>query len=138
MIIKTGIDIIEVKRIKESIELYGEKFLERIYTKNEIEYCEKKNVKKYESYAARFAAKEATLKAISEMINNKFDISWTEIEIINSENGKPRVELSESLIEKLNIKSEINIEISLSHIEETAIASVVLYVDIGGSYGVIW
>lgn len=137
MIIKTGIDIIEVKRIKESIELYGEKFLERIYTKNEIEYCEKKNVKKYESYAARFAAKEATLKAISEMINNKFDISWTEIEIINSENGKPRVELSESLIEKLNIKSEINIEISLSHIEETAIASVVLYVDIGGSYGVI-
>ncbi|MBE5805543.1 MAG: holo-[acyl-carrier-protein] synthase [Clostridiales bacterium] len=135
--IKTGIDIIEVKRIKESIELYGEKFLERIYTKNEIEYCEKKNVKKYESYAARFAAKEATLKAISEMINNKFDISWTEIEIINSENGKPRVELSESLIEKLNIKSEINIEISLSHIEETAIASVVLYVDIGGSYGVI-
>lgn len=137
MIIKTGIDIIEVKRIKESIELYGEKFLERIYTKNEIEYCEKKNVKKYESYAARFAAKEATLKAISEMINNKFDISWTEIEIINSENGKPRVELSESLIEKFNIKSEINIEISLSHIEETAIASVVLYVDIGGSYGVI-
>lgn len=137
MIIKTGIDIIEVKRIKESIELYGQKFLERIYTKNEIEYCEKKNVKKYESYAARFAAKEATLKAISEMINNKFDISWTEIEIINSENGRPRVELSESLIEKLNIKSEINIEISISHIEETAIASVVLYVDIGGSYGVI-
>lgn len=130
MIIKTGIDIIEVKRIKESINLYGEKFLNRIYTKNEILYCENKNVKKYESYAVRFAAKEAVFKALSEMLNNNYDINWNEIEIINDENGRPKVQLSESLIERLNTQSKINIEISLSHIEETAVASVILYTSI--------
>ncbi len=119
MEIKVGTDIIEVERIKESIESLGEKFLNRVYTKNEIEYCEKTNSMKFQHYAARFAAKEAVFKAISKLLNNKFDISWKDIEIINDENGRPYVELY--CIEKQKIA---DIDISLSHIKDYAIAMV--------------
>lgn len=117
MEIKVGTDIIEVERIKESIESLGEKFLNRVYTINEIEYCEKTNSMKFQHYAARFAAKEAVFKAISKLLNNKFDISWKDIEIINDENGRPYVELY--CIEKQKIA---DIDISLSHIKDYAIA----------------
>lgn len=119
MEIKVGTDIIEVERIKESIERLGEKFLNRVYTKNEIEYCEKTNSMKFQHYAARFAAKEAVFKAISKLLNNKFDISWKDIEIKNDENGRPYVELY--CIEKQKIA---DIDISLSHIKDYAIAMV--------------
>ena len=62
MNITCGTDIIEIERIKESIENIGEKFLKRVFTDKEIEYCESKKVQKYQHYAARFAAKEATFK----------------------------------------------------------------------------
>ena len=71
MKISCGTDIIEIKRIKESIEDLGIKFLERVYTEKEIEYCESKKNQKYQHYAARFAAKEAIFKAISRKLNNK-------------------------------------------------------------------
>lgn len=119
MEIKVGTDIIEVERIKESIESLGEKFLNRVYTKNEIEYCENTNSMKFQHYAARFAAKEAVFKAISKLLNNKFDISWKDIEIKNDENGRPYVELY--CIEKQKIA---DIDISLSHIKDYAIAMV--------------
>lgn len=119
MEIKVGTDIIEVERIKESIESLGEKFLNRVYTTNEIEYCEKTNSMKFQHYAARFAAKEAVFKAISKLLNNKFDISWKDIEIKNDENGRPYVELY--CIEKQKIA---DIDISLSHIKDYAIAMV--------------
>lgn len=119
MEIKVGTDIIEVERIKESIESLGEKFLNRVYTKNEIEYCENTNSMKFQHYAARFAAKEAVFKAISKLLNNKFDISWKDIEIKNDENGRPYVELY--CIEKQKI---VDIDISLSHIKDYAIAMV--------------
>lgn len=119
MEIKVGTDIIEVERIKESIESLGEKFLNRVYTKNEIEYCENTNSMKFQHYAARFAAKEAVFKATSKLLNNKFDISWKDIEIINDENGRPYVELY--CIEKQKIA---DIDISLSHIKDYAIAMV--------------
>ena len=77
MDIKTGIDIIEVSRIKDNIESYGDKFLNRVFTKNEIEYCNSRNVQKYQSYAGRFAAKEAVFKALSENLDNKFDFKIT-------------------------------------------------------------
>lgn len=119
MEIKVGTDIIEVERIKESIESLGEKFLNRVYTTNEIEYCENTNSMKFQHYAARFAAKEAVFKAISKLLNNKFDISWKDIEIINDENGRPYVELY--CIDKQKIA---DIDISLSHIKDYAIAMV--------------
>lgn len=118
---KTGIDIIEVNRIKESIEKYGDKFLNRVFTKKEIDYCESKNVQKFQSYAGRFAAKEAIFKALSENIENKFEIEWKNIEIINNENGKPIVNLYGKLA-----GNSYNIDVSISHIENMAIANTIV------------
>ena len=72
MQIKSGIDIIEVERIKSSIDEMGDNFLNRVYTENEIQYCESKKKNKYQSYAARFAVKEAAFKAISTLIKRKW------------------------------------------------------------------
>lgn len=122
MKIKCGTDIIEIERIKESIEESNGKFCERVYTKNEIEYCENKKNQKYQHYAARFAAKEAAFKAISELLPNKYDISWKDIEIINDNDSKPHVNI---LINKImqNIES---IDISISHCKQYATANVVV------------
>lgn len=133
MKIKTGIDIIEVDRIKKNIEKYGEKFLNKVYTKNEIEYCESKNIQRFESYSARFAAKEAIFKAVSECLNNKFQIiKWTDIEVLNDKNGRPYVnlhyDLHKCIYENMEIDENVDIDISLSHIKNCAIASVIVYV----------
>jgi len=119
MQVKTGTDIIEVERIKDSIEKLGDKFLNRVFTENEIKYCEEKKITKYEHYAARFAAKEAIFKAISPLLDNKFSIDWTDIEILNDNQGRPYAVMS-----KENLKN-INMDISLSHIKEYAIATAV-------------
>lgn len=119
MQVKTGTDIIEVERIKDSIEKLGDKFLNRVFTENEIAYCESKKANKYEHYAARFAAKEAIFKAISPLLKNKFSIDWTDIEILNDIQGRPY-----ALLAKDNLNN-INIDISLSHIKEYALATAV-------------
>ncbi len=120
MKITCGTDIIEIKRIKESIEDLGNKFVERIYTEKEIAYCESKKKQKYQHYAARFAAKEAIFKAISNKLNNKYDIEWKNIEVINDENGRPQVHFINI---KINEMEEI--DISISHCKEYATANVV-------------
>ena len=116
MKITTGIDIIEVNRIEESIEKFGDKFLKEIFTDKEIKYCNSKK-NKYQHYAARFAAKEAVFKAISKLLDNKYKIEWTEIEIIHGKNQKPIVNLLKT------IKQIEQIDVSLSHIKEYATAS---------------
>lgn len=118
MQIKCGIDIIEISRIKESIEQTNGKFLERVYTKSEIEYCESKNNVKYQHYAARFAAKEAFFKAISGEFG-KYEITWQDIEVTNDLNGRPQIRLLGREIPKLE-----SIDISLSHLKEYAVANV--------------
>ena len=123
MKVLTGIDIIEVKRIQENIEKHKTDFLNKIYTKKEIDYCESRGVQKYQSYSARFAGKEAVFKAVSKMLNNKYEIGWKDIEILNDENGRPYVNLN-----ALN-HSNIQIDISLSHTNIEAIASVVILED---------
>ena len=120
MKVKCGTDIIEISRIKESIETLKDKFLNRIYTQKEIDYCESKKNQKYQHYAARFAAKEATFKAISGNLKNKYDIEWKDIEILNDNNGRPQVYIKN--MENYNIQ---NIDISISHCKEYAIANVV-------------
>lgn len=120
MKIKCGTDIIEVSRIKESIEKLGEKFLNKIYTKKEIEYCLSKNNMKYQHFAARFAAKEAIFKAISSLIKNKYEITWTDVEVLNDENGRPYVHFLNNIY---NIKQ---IDISISHLKEYAIATCIV------------
>ena len=121
MNISCGTDIIEVDRIKKVIENLGNKFLNEIYTQKEIEYCESKNVTKYEHYAARFAAKEAIFKAASKFLKNKYDLKWQDMEIINDSNGRPYVNLVQGII-----KENIEIDISLSHIKDYAIANCVI------------
>lgn len=121
MNIKTGIDIIEIERVKSSIEDTEGKFCDRVYTQNEIEYCESKKSQKYQHYAARFAGKEAIFKAISNNIGNKYDITWQDIEILNDKNGRPYVKISEKFVSKIS-----NIDISISHCKQYAVASVVL------------
>ena len=122
MRILTGTDIIEINRIKESIESLGENFKNKIYTKKEIEYCESKRNAKYQHYAGRFAAKEAIFKAVSELLNDKFEISWKDAEILNDINGKPNITfVSKELEEKIE-----SIDISISHCKEYAVAYVVI------------
>ena len=120
MNIKVGTDIIEVARIKDSIEKLGEKFLNRVFTAKEVEYCESKKATKYEHYAARFAGKEAVFKAISPMLKNKFSIDWTDVEILNDEQSRPYVTFY-----KEELKN-VNIDLSLSHIKAYAVATAIL------------
>ena len=123
MKVKCGVDIIEISRLKESIEKLGDPFLKKVFTKKEIEYCESKGISKYEHYAARFAVKEAAFKAVSEGVKDKYAITWKDVETINDENGRPKTEI---LFLKNN-KVE-NVDVSISHCKEYAIANVtVLY-----------
>ena len=122
MKIRTGTDIIEISRVKESIESTNEKFCERVYTEKEREYCESKKMLKYQHYAARFAAKEAIFKAVSKLLSDKYEISWQNAEIINLEDGKPVVNFINT---NSNEKIE-DIDISISHSKEYAVATIVL------------
>jgi holo-[acyl-carrier protein] synthase len=116
MKITCGTDIIEIDRIKKAIENLGDTFLKKIFTEKEIEYCESHKAQKYEHYAARFAAKEATFKAISDLVNN---IEWNKIEVINLKNGRPKINLL------FEINSLESIDISISHCKSYASANVV-------------
>lgn len=119
MKIKCGVDIIEINRIKDSIEKLGDTFLKKVYTKKEIEYCESKGVTKYEHYAARFAVKEAAFKAVSEEVKDKYEISWKDVETTNDENGRPEVEIL-----FLKNKKIENVDVSISHCKDYAVANV--------------
>lgn len=124
MKILCGTDIIEINRIKQSIERSGQNFLKLVFTPKEIEYCEKRKAAKYYHYAGRFAAKEAIFKAVSSLLENKFDISWHNAEVINDENGNPKIEFLDIKFDKIK-----NIDISISHCKEYAVASVVAIVE---------
>lgn len=120
MQVTCGTDIIEIDRIKESIENLQDRFLYRVYTQNEINYCESKKKVKYQHYAARFAAKEAVFKAISSYLDNKYNIEWKDIELINDETGRPKINFVNMKIEELK-----QCDISISHCKEYAVANVV-------------
>ena len=119
-----GTDIIEIYRIRESIENLGETFLNKIFTPDEIEYCESKKNAKYQHYAGRFAAKEAVFKAISPLLKDKFDISWQNGQVINDKNGNPKIEFLDIEFDKIK-----SIDISISHCKEYAVATVVAMVE---------
>ena len=120
MKIKTGIDIIEVDRIEKAIKEMGDIFLNKIYTKEEIEYCKNSGKMEYKHFAVRFAAKEAIFKALSEELENYNDKIWTNICIKNSEKGRPKVELNN--MDFIKIES---MDLSLSHIKDYAVANFV-------------
>lgn len=116
-----GIDIIEIDRIKESIDTLEERFLNRIFTQNEIKYCESKNAQKYQHYAVRFSAKEAVLKALTKYLDDKFSVEWKDIEVVNDETGRPSVAINNKIIEKIDM-----IDVSLSHCKQYAVANTVV------------
>ena len=122
MIVGVGTDIVEIKRIKKSVEEHGEKFLNRIFTQTEIDYSSSKK-NKFQHLAARFAAKEAIVKALAKCCDNGFN--WKDIEIYNDNNGAPQVRLFGKFADYVSDGKKI--EISLSHSEEYAVAFAVLF-----------
>ena len=122
MIFGIGIDLIEVERVAEKI---GKKagFKELVFSKSEIDYCERMT-NKYEHYAARFAAKEAFFKAMGTGWRN--GTAFNEIEITNNENGKPEISFSGNTAVTIAEMKLGNISVSLSHLKSTASAVVII------------
>lgn len=121
MRVTCGVDIIEIDRIKDSIEDIGEKFLKKVFTDKEIEYCESRKGQRYQHYAGRFAAKEAAFKAISSNLNDKYSVNWKDFEVINDKQGRPKINITN--IDTSKIES---IDISISHCKSYATANVVV------------
>jgi len=117
MKINCGTDIIEIDRIQKAIEK-NPKFVQTVFTESEIEYCESHKMQKYQHYAARFATKEAVYKALSKKID-KNKLSWRDFEIINENDGKPKLNLL------FKIEELEDIDISISHCKQYATATAI-------------
>src|ERR1700722_9554487 len=123
MIIGSGIDLAEIGRIQQSIERYGSRFLNRIYTAAEQAYCLRKR-NSVESFAARFAAKEAAAKALGTGISQ--GVNWLEIEVVREPGGRPSLRFhgrAAAMAQRLAINRS---SLSLTHTAQLAAASVVL------------
>src|SRR6202034_4545392 len=123
MIVGTGIDIAEVPRIRQSIERFGDRFLQRIYTAGEIRYCDSK-ANRIERYAARFAAKEAAMKAIGTGWNH--GVTWRDVEVCRQTGGRPTITFHGKAAEFASKLGALHVALSLSHTKEFAIAQVIL------------
>lgn len=117
MILGTGIDIVRIPRIAAMAERWRDRFLDRVFTGGEKEYCLKKH-SPYPSLAARFAAKEAFFKA-----SGAASLSWRDIEVINADNGRPAITLRGVALERFQ---SARIHLSLSHDGDYAIAQVTI------------
>jgi holo-[acyl-carrier protein] synthase len=123
MIVGTGVDIAEVPRIRETIERFGDRFLRRIFTEGEIRYCERK-ARRFESYAARFAAKEAGMKALGTGWSR--GVRWRDIEVVRPKGQRPTIQFhgeAAAIAARLGTK---NIALSITHTSEEALAHVIL------------
>ncbi|HEV2464247.1 MAG TPA: holo-ACP synthase [Acidobacteriaceae bacterium] len=123
MLVGTGIDVVEIERIAHSIERYGERFLNRIFTEKEISYCQRKR-NSAESFAARFAAKEAGAKALGTGIQH--GVTWKEMEVRRSPGERPTLHFSgraRQIAQRLGVRQ---VSLSLTHSTTVAIAAVQL------------
>ena len=123
MLVGVGVDLVEVRRIHRAIETFGERFLHRVFTTGEIRYAELK-ANRGERYAARFAAKEAGMKALG--TGWAGGVSWLDLEVNNDASGKPELHLSGMAAQLAADKDVRRIWLSLSHTSQHAIAQVVL------------
>jgi holo-[acyl-carrier protein] synthase len=121
VIISSGIDIIEVERVRHAVEKWGQNFLQRIFTDDEIGYARKRRFSS-EHLAARFATKEAVSKAFG---SDRW-IDWKNIEIVNARSGKPGVKLSGYLEEMRRARGIDEIVVSMSHTKSYAVANAIL------------
>ncbi len=123
MIVGSGVDMIEIARIADALARYGDRFCQRIYLPGEIRYCRSKK-NGAESFAARFAAKEAAAKALGTGIH--FGVSWRDIEVVRASNGRPTLMFhghAEAIARKLGVRNAV---ISLTHSRTYALAQVLL------------
>lgn len=123
MILSIGVDIVEVYRIRETIERTP-RFVDRVYTAAERAYCDQKGAAAAQSYAARFAAKEAFLKALKTGWSGK--ITWHDIEIVSDENRVPSLKISNEAKRLVDAIGATDIHLSISHTTEHAVAQVIL------------
>lgn len=121
-----GIDIVETARIADSIERFGDRFLDRIYTEQERAYCDKMRFRE-RHYAARFAAKEAIAKAFGTGIGE--NLNWTDMEILRMGTGEPYVLLHGDGKEYANEQGITKVMVSLSHSDEYATANAMAICD---------
>ena len=123
MIVGTGVDISEVPRIQDSIARFGQRFLHRVFTEGEIKYCDSK-VNRTERYAARFAAKEAAMKALGTGWNH--GVRWRDIEVTRLPGGRPTLAFHGKAAEFAAKLGATNVALSLTHTEDEAFAQVIL------------
>jgi len=121
-----GIDVVEVGRIASSIAEFGDRFVDRIFTVSERQYCCDK-VKPELHYAARFAAKEAVAKALGTGIGK--DVGWLYMEVVRGDNGEPTMRLSGKALDFCRQHGIIEVKISLTHAQEYAAANAVALVE---------
>jgi holo-[acyl-carrier protein] synthase len=122
MILGTGIDICEVPRIAQSIARFGDRFLQRVFTPEEIRYCQSKK-NSAERFAARFAAKEAAMKALG--TGQRQGVIWKDIEVAHAPGGRPVLRLSGVAAEIARKLGVNRTSLSLTHTESTAMAMVI-------------
>ena len=117
--LKTGVDIIEISRVSRVLDRYGERFLNRIYTPDEIAYCRGRPP----NLAARFAAKEATMKALGTGVRG---VGWKDIEVVRHPSGEPSIKLHDRGERRAQRLAVEEIALSMSHSREYAVAFVVV------------
>ena len=123
MIFGSGVDIVEVFRMRDAIDKWGDNFLEKVFTPLEIKYSSSKRFS-CQHFAARFAAKEAVVKAFGEP--KKFPIKWTEIEVLNDDEGKPMIKFYDDALKLKKLKKIDKVILSMSHSKNYAVANVIL------------
>ena len=122
--IRQGIDIVSVERLEAAAQRHGDRFLDRIFTPEERAYCESKRFK-YEHYAARFAAKEAMMKAVEIRRQNRF--RFREIEVRRRPTGKPEIYLSSESSKRFGLPQGVRTELSMAHERAYAVSFVMLF-----------
>lgn len=123
MIVGTGIDIVEVFRMRDAISKWGDSFLTKVFTAKEIEYSSSKRFAP-QHFAARFAAKEAVVKAFG--VARRYPLNWTDIEIFNDGEGKPIISFSNDALKLKKMKKVSEVIVSMSHSKNYAVANVIL------------
>ena len=123
VVLGVGIDLVEITRIKRAIERWGTRFEKRVFTVLEIDYCSQAEIR-FQRFAARFAAKEAALKALGTGLIG--DMRWHDVEVISCSSGQPHLQLSGSVANVANQMGVSQTLLSLSHTENYAIANVIL------------
>lgn len=122
MVLGLGTDLIEIERIQQSLDRFGERFMRKVFTAGEIAYCQRKK-HAAESFAARFAAKEAAAKALGTGISR--GISWKEIEVRREPGERPTLHLSGRAAERADAMGARNFQLSLTHSRDIAMAVVI-------------